>query len=103
MPKLKSKTFHGRLREARNNVGLSLVDVEFEIRQLLPKPLWVGYSTLSRLETKTAEEQADPFLIGVLARIYGVPTAALSEVAEACRKQLVLVVSDFRCNAETPA
>lgn len=73
--------FHKRLNTARTEAGLTQADVVYELRQLMPKPMWIGQSTLHRLETKTSEQKADPFLINVLATIYRRNTSDLSQVA----------------------
>lgn len=74
-------TFNQRMKKARSDAGLSLLDVVMEIRQRMPQPMWVGDSTVFRLETSRPETKADPFLVNVLASIYGVPTSQLSQVA----------------------
>ena len=59
----KALSFNERMAAARHAAGLSLQDVGFELRQLLPKAMWVSVATLNRLELNTSEAKADPFLV----------------------------------------
>lgn len=81
--------FNERMAAARYNAGLSLMDVAFELRRLLPKSMWVSPPTLNRLEHNTPEDRADPFLVIVLADVYGVPVADLSPLVARDSKRLM--------------
>lgn len=76
-------TFEERLRAARDGAGMAQVDVAFEARTQLPKPMWISQAKLQRLESgKIGEANADPFDVGFLAHLYGVTTEDLSPLAE---------------------
>lgn len=75
-------SFATRMKAARTDSGLSLVEAAYEIRTWLPEADWVGYDVIRRLEAGTTPEaKADPALMAALARVYDVPVADLSEVA----------------------
>lgn len=77
-------TMGERLRQLRKAAGLTQADVAYQSRDDLPEPMRLDQSKLSRLESgKIPEAQADPFEIAYLAHIYEVPTAEISEIAEA--------------------
>lgn len=70
-----------RLHDHRVASGLSLLDLMVEVRNRLPRAMWVTHQTLRRYENgQVLEEKADPFLITVLAAIYEVPVGDLSPV-----------------------
>lgn len=74
-------TFNQRMRQARNNAGMSLSDAMTEVRMRMPRPMWVTDATIGRLEIDRPEAKADPFLLAVLASVYGVNLSDLSKEA----------------------
>lgn len=80
MPKTTS-AFNDRMRRARKDSGLSIETVVITIHKLMPEPMACKATTIQRLETETPEAKADPFLLAVLATIYGVRVSDLSEIA----------------------
>lgn len=71
--------FNARLRLAREQAGLKLIDVIFQMRTDLPEPLWISQATLQRYETRVPEHEADPFVVSYLAGLYSVRLSYLSQ------------------------
>lgn len=93
-------TFGERMKEARKAAGpLSVENATYAARDYLPRALWFSTETLRRMESgETAEEKADPFLVGVLARVYGVALSELSPIAaKALEDYRDQVISTMRC------
>lgn len=97
-------TFGTRMREAREAKALTLVDVVVELRARLPRSMWVSQATLQRMEAGgTTEQKADPFLVTVLATIYGTPVSALSQVvADDLDRLRDLLGQATPCNTTSP-
>lgn len=49
-------TFGSRLRAARESAALTQQDVVFEVRQHLPRPMWISQTKLQRLESGAIPE-----------------------------------------------
>lgn len=81
-------TFGARLRAKRKAAGLSQSDVEYELRSLLPRALWIDQSKISRFESdKVSEDEVDPYAIEWLCAVYGVEVSEVSPlIADRLRK-----------------
>ena len=72
-------SFGERMKEAREQAGLSTMNAAYAIRSRLPEPLWISNEPIRRMENgKMAEEKADPILVCALAAVYGVEVRTLS-------------------------
>lgn len=84
--------FNQRVREAREATGQTISEVWADLRGDLAGVKF-STSTLQRLETDIAEQKANPVILFVLSRHYGVELADLSPVA-AARIERLLVRSE---------
>lgn len=91
-----TRTFPEHLRELRGD--RPLVDVVYDLRQVLPENMWISQSTLSRYELDPdAEKKMSPVLVTALAKVYGASVSELSELhAAAARTVRDLLVNDLR-------
>jgi hypothetical protein len=67
------------LRIARMNASMTLDDVVFESRKLLPRVLWVTKSKLSRVENdEVPEDKVEPHMVEFLCSLYGIEVDEIS-------------------------
>lgn len=67
------------LRQARIDAGMTLDDVAYESRRLLPRVMWITKTKLSGIENgKTPEEKLEPHLVEFLCHLYGVEVESIS-------------------------
>ena len=99
-----TKTFNERMKQARDEAGLSLMDTVFELRGLLPRSMWISVPTLQRIESEKDETNVDAFLVCVLAGVYGVSVSDLSEeVADHLDSLRALLKPLSRCRETSAA
>jgi transcriptional regulator with XRE-family HTH domain len=67
------------LKSARFAAGMTLDDVVYESRRLLPRVLWITKSKLSRVEnSEVAEDKIEPHMVEFLCSLYGVEVDEIS-------------------------
>lgn len=70
------------MKAARKQAHLSQVEAAYKARDYLPKPMWFSHGIIQRLENGAiTEEEADTFLLVILARVYNCSVSALSPAA----------------------
>lgn len=91
MARTKTRAFHERLKKAREDKGFSLEDVGYELRKIAPRQWWSSRATIHRLESGIVkEENVDPVLLWLLAKVYDVALEELSPTSAAAMGWLLL-------------
>jgi hypothetical protein len=98
---MENVAFGTRARRARPS-GLSGVDTDIRLRELLPAAHRHGYATISRLERGLIdEEKADVVFLAGLAKTYGVPLDEISPSAARSARRIISLLEEVAGNART--
>lgn len=90
------------LAQARDQAGMSYEQAAYQLRDELPRPMWVSLGTIRRMEMKADEEQ-NPLVVLALARVYGVSESDLPPTVKAQIGQIRALVEAGAGGALTQA